>query len=33
MPISYFEYEMKWVITHPLFGETFAYSGRFAVVS
>jgi uncharacterized protein DUF4166 len=33
MPVSYFEYEMKWVITHPLFGETFAYSGRFAVVS
>ena len=33
VPISHVEYEMKWVINHPLFGETFAYSGRFAVVS
>jgi len=33
MPISDTEYEMKWTVTHPLFGETFAYSGRFMIVS
>ena len=33
MPISDSEYQMKWTVTHPLFGETFAYSGRFAIVS
>jgi len=32
MPISDSEYEMKWRVMHPLFGETFAYSGRFSVV-
>lgn len=32
MPISDSEYEMQWVVTHPLFGETFAYSGRFSLV-
>ena len=33
MPVSDSEYEMKWAVTHPLFGETFAYSGRFLVIS
>ncbi|HKY53233.1 MAG TPA: DUF4166 domain-containing protein [Anaerolineales bacterium] len=33
MPISDNEYQMKWKVTHPLFGEMFAYSGRFAIVS
>lgn len=33
MPISDTEYEMKWTVRHPLFGETFAYSGRFMIVS
>ena len=32
MPISEFEYEMRWVVTHTLFGETFAYSGRFSLI-
>ena len=32
MPISASEYQMQWVITHPVFGETFAYSGRFSLV-
>jgi Domain of unknown function (DUF4166) len=32
MPISDSEYEMKWTVTHPLFGETFAYNGRFSVI-
>ena len=32
MPISDSEYQMRWVITHPLLGETFAYSGRFSLV-
>ena len=32
MPISDLEYEMQWTITHPLFGRTFAYSGRFTVL-
>jgi hypothetical protein len=30
-PISETEFVMRMSITHPLFGETFAYSGRFAV--
>ena len=33
MPISDSEYQMKWTVTHPLFGEMFAYSGRFMIVS
>lgn len=33
MPISDSEYEMKWTVRHPLFGETFAYNGRFSVIS
>jgi Domain of unknown function (DUF4166) len=33
MPISDSEYQMKWTVKHPLFGETFAYSGRFRIVS
>lgn len=33
MPISDSEYQMKWVVSHPLFGETFAYNGRFSVIS
>ena len=33
MPISDSEYRMKWTVTHPLFGEMFAYSGRFTIVS
>ena len=32
MPISDSEYEMQWAIRHPIFGETFAYSGRFSLV-
>jgi len=32
MPISALEYEMNWTVTHPLFGETFAYNGRFSVI-
>lgn len=32
MPISDLEYEMQWIITHPIFGETFAYSGRFSLI-
>ncbi len=32
MPLSDIEYEMRWTITHPLFGETFAYSGRFNLI-
>ena len=32
VPISEFEYEMRWVVTHTLFGETFAYSGRFSLI-
>jgi len=32
MPISDSEYRMKWTVTHPLFGEMFAYSGQFTIV-
>lgn len=33
MPVSDSEYQMKWVVRHPVFGETFSYSGRFSIIS
>ena len=31
-PVSPTEFEMSMALVHPLFGQTFAYSGRFALV-
>ena len=32
MPISDSEFSMKMVVTHPVFGQTFQYNGKFTMV-